>query len=58
MEKTESGFSARDRIGQLTMRNLDIADTREKLITYAKSGLLTLSRGSEMPKLNDGKNEE
>src|SRR5580658_2160881 len=31
MEKTESAFSPRDRIGQLTMRNLDIADTREKL---------------------------
>ena len=58
MEKTESTFSARDRIGQLTMRNLDIADTREKLITYARSGLLTLSRGSEMPQLNNGKEKE
>src|SRR3569833_555165 len=37
MEKTESTFSPRDRIGQLTMRNLDIADTREKLLTYAHS---------------------
>jgi argininosuccinate synthase len=55
MEKTESIFSARDRIGHLTMRNLDIADTREKLITYAKTGLLTLSRGNEMPQLNSGK---
>jgi len=55
MEKTESIFSARDRIGQLTMRNLDIADTREKLFTYAATGLLTLSRGSEMPLLNSGK---
>jgi argininosuccinate synthase len=52
MEKTESTFSARDRIGQLTMRNLDIADTREKLFTYAATGLLTLSRGSEMPQLS------
>jgi argininosuccinate synthase len=52
MEKTESTFSPRDRIGQLTMRNLDITDTREKLVTYAKSGLLTLSKGSEMPQLN------
>jgi argininosuccinate synthase len=56
MEKTESAFSPRDRIGQLTMRNLDIADTREKLLTYAKAGLLTLSRGSEMPQLNGGSN--
>jgi argininosuccinate synthase len=52
MEKTESTFSPRDRIGQLTMRNLDIADTREKLLTYAASGLLTLSKGSELPLLN------
>jgi argininosuccinate synthase len=56
MEKTESIFSARDRIGQLTMRNLDITDTREKLLTYARAGLLTLSRGSEMPQLNSGPN--
>jgi argininosuccinate synthase len=54
MEKTESTFSPRDRIGQLTMRNLDITDTREKLLTYAASGLLTLSKGSELPQLNGG----
>jgi argininosuccinate synthase len=58
MEKTESAFSPRDRIGQLTMRNLDITDTREKLITYAKAGLLTLSKNSEMPQLNGGKENE
>jgi argininosuccinate synthase len=58
MEKTESTFSPRDRIGQLTMRNLDIADTREKLLTYAKTGLLTLSKGSEMPQLNSGPEKE
>jgi argininosuccinate synthase len=58
MEKTESAFSPRDRIGQLTMRNLDITDTREKLRTYAKTGLLTLSKGSEMPQLNSGKEKE
>ena len=51
MEKTESTFSPRDRIGQLTMRNLDITDTRDKLLTYAEAGLLTLSKGSEMPQL-------
>jgi argininosuccinate synthase len=54
MEKGESTFSPRDRIGQLTMRNLDIMDTREKLLTYAKSGLMTLTKGSEMPQLQDG----
>ena len=58
MEKTESAFSPRDRIGQLTMRNLDITDTREKLLTYAKAGLLTLSKGSEMPQLNNGTEKE
>ena len=31
MEKGDSVFSPDDRIGQLTMRNLDITDTREKL---------------------------
>jgi argininosuccinate synthase len=58
MEKTESAFSPRDRIGQLTMRNLDIADTREKLLTYAKAGLLTLGKSSEMPQLDGGKKKE
>jgi argininosuccinate synthase len=53
MEKTDSAFSPRDRIGQLTMRNLDITDTREKLLTYAQAGLLTLSKGSEMPQLGN-----
>jgi argininosuccinate synthase len=57
MEKTESTFSPRDRIGQLTMRNLDITDTRAKLQTYAQTGLLTLSKGSEMPKLNSEVNQ-
>jgi len=55
MEKTDSVFSPRDRIGQLTMRNLDITDTRAKLLTYAETGLLTLSKGAEMPQLNSDK---
>ncbi|HEV2462978.1 MAG TPA: argininosuccinate synthase [Acidobacteriaceae bacterium] len=54
MEKTESVFSPRDRIGQLTMRNLDITDTRSKLMTYAQNGFVTLSDGLEMPRLNSG----
>src|ERR1700742_650891 len=57
MEKTQSTFSPRDRIGKLTMRNLDITDTREKLLTYAKTGLITLPKGNEMPKLNSGDKE-
>ncbi len=53
MEKGESSFSPQDRIGQLTMRNLDIADTREKLMTYAKVGLLTSGSGIGLPSLED-----
>src|SRR5947199_249904 len=52
MEKAASTFSPRDRIGQLTMRNLDIADTREKLAVYAKAGLLPA--GSALPRLPQG----
>src|SRR5579875_682129 len=58
MEKTDSAFSPRDRIGQLTMRNLDITDTRAKLLTYADTGLITLPKGNEMPKLNSGEKKE
>jgi argininosuccinate synthase len=49
MEKGESAFTPQDRIGQLTMRNLDIADTREKLLMYVKAGLLAPSVGKELP---------
>ena len=52
MEKGESFFSPQDRIGQLTMRNLDIADTREKLIAYSKVGLIAPSLGTEMPRVS------
>jgi argininosuccinate synthase len=54
MEKGESVFSPQDRIGQLTMRNLDITDTRDKLLTYVKTGLIAPSLGSSMPMLTDG----
>src|SRR5918992_1864734 len=49
MERGESMFSPQDRIGQLTMRNLDIVDTRDKLFTYAKTGLLAPSIGNALP---------
>jgi argininosuccinate synthase len=49
MEKGEPFFTPQDRIGQLTMRNLDIADTRDKLSVYAKTGLLVPGRGNELP---------
>jgi argininosuccinate synthase len=54
MEKGDSAFSPQDRIGQLTMRNLDISDTRDKLLTYVKTGLLAPSLGADLPRLSDG----
>jgi argininosuccinate synthase len=52
MEKGEGAFTPHDRIGQLTMRNLDISDSREKLIVYAKTGLLGPQSGT-MPLLEE-----
>ena len=47
MEKVEDApFSPADRIGQLTMRNLDITDTRAKLGIYSSAGLLELGKGA------------
>ena len=54
MEKGELAFTPQDRIGQLHMRNLDIVDTREKLLTYVKTGVLAPSAGSALPQLADG----
>lgn len=48
MEKVEGAFSPADRIGQLTMRNLDISDTRNKLGVYTGVGLLA---GGGLPRL-------
>ncbi len=50
MEKVEDApFTPADRIGQLTMRNLDITDTRAKLGIYAQTGLI--AQGPQMPRL-------
>jgi argininosuccinate synthase len=57
MEKGASSFTPQDRIGQLTMRNLDIADTREKLLAYARSGLLSAAPGSSLPRLQGEKSD-
>ena len=58
MEKVEDApFTPLDRIGQLTMRNLDIVDTRAKLGIYAKSGLLSLGEGAQMLRLEGDKRE-
>jgi argininosuccinate synthase len=51
MEKGASAFSPQDRIGQLTMRNLDIVDTRDKLLAYIKAGLLAPASGAGVPRL-------
>jgi argininosuccinate synthase len=54
MERGEMHFSPQDRIGQLTMRNLDIEDTRDKLLVYTKTGLLSVG-GSDLPRLGGTK---
>jgi argininosuccinate synthase len=55
MEKGETYFSPGDRIGQLTMRNLDIADTRDKLRIYGEAGLLGEGAKGGVPLLGGGK---
>jgi argininosuccinate synthase len=57
MEKGASSFSPQDRIGQLTMRNLDIVDTRDKLMIYSHAGLLLAGSGVGLPRLA-GEGEE
>jgi argininosuccinate synthase len=63
MERVESAaFGPVDRIGQLTMRNLDIADTRRMLELYAGQGQLAgqakfvgeLEQGRSQPIADDG----
>ena len=52
MEKgDEVFFTPLDRIGQLTMRNLDIADTREKIVVYHRVGLMGTNREDGLPLL-------
>jgi len=51
MEKGEGMFTPQDRIGQLTMRNMDIADTREKLGVYSGTGLI--GSDAPLPRLDD-----
>ena len=52
MEKGEEVFfTPADRIGQLTMRNLDIVDTRDKLRIYGDAGLLGDTKAGGVPLL-------
>lgn len=46
MERSDSAFGPLDRIGQLTMRNLDIDDSRHKLAVYRSAG--TIIGGSDL----------
>jgi argininosuccinate synthase len=56
MEKVEDApFSPADRIGQLTLRNLDIVDTRDKLGLYSACGLLSLDDDAALPQLEASK---
>jgi argininosuccinate synthase len=58
MEKNEGAFTPQDRIGQLTMRNLDIADSRAKLIVYARAGLLAPKAFEGLRLLEGAEDEE
>jgi argininosuccinate synthase len=54
MERTEdAAFGPTDRIGQLTMRNLDIADTREKLELYRSQGQLGQGEFTLIPEIEN-----
>ncbi len=55
MERTEdAAFGPVDRIGQLTMRNLDIADSRAKLELYAAQGTLLSGQANLIGELTPG----
>ena len=51
MESGAGAFTPADRIGQLTMRDLDIADTRDKLGIYSRTGLLGAGADGAIPLL-------
>ncbi len=54
MERSESAFGPEDRIGQLTMRNLDIIDSRDKLTVYRDAGALGAGSGVGLLGLDAG----
>jgi argininosuccinate synthase len=61
MEKVEDApFTPLDRIGQLTMRNLDISDSRSKLFVYAEAGLIAAKtfEGLRLLEGSEAKTEE
>jgi argininosuccinate synthase len=58
MEKGDGAFTAADRIGQLSMRNLDIVDTRNKLGIYSRAGLLGADSDGAIPLLGQDKAQD
>ena len=54
-EGDELFFTPADRIGQLTLRDLDIIDTREKLRLYGEAGLLGQSTSGGVPLVGSDK---
>ena len=54
MESGQGEFDPTDRIGQLTMRNLDIKDSREKLQVYRQSGTLQVGGAGDIGLLGAG----
>jgi len=58
MEKGEAFFTPQDRIGQLTMRKRESADTREKLMRYMETGLLHSSQQTGLPRFEEPADDE
>ena len=54
----DAAFGPTDRIGQLTMRNLDIADSRTRLEQYAAQGLIGGPTGELVGRVTAGEAEE
>jgi argininosuccinate synthase len=54
----DAAFGPTDRIGQLTMRNLDIADSRSRLEQYAGLGLIGGATGALVGRLTSGEADE
>ena len=57
MESGKGEFGPEDRIGQLTMRNLDIADSRGKLFVYSKAGVLPPTVANDIRLLDSGESD-
>src|SRR5690606_13492505 len=59
MERTVgAAFGPEDRIGQLTMRNLDIADSRQRVEQYVAMGLVDVSSADVVGQLEAGGAEQ